>query len=71
MKNRNHKSSQDELQTRRRALKRLALLGAIAIVPAVLGSSGCQTMKNAFGGSGNKKESKTIDDVLSEKRPGW
>ena len=61
----------DEKSSRRLFLKRFAVLGAVVLAPAILGSSGCQTMKNAFGGKEQPRSSKTIDDVLSEKRPSW
>ena len=71
METSNNKSHRVDFYARRRVLRRLALLGAVAITPAILGFSGCQSMKNAFDSSNNKKEPKTIDDVLNGKRPEW
>ena len=64
-------SNCDETRSRRLFLKRFAILGAVVLAPAILGASGCQTMKNAFGGKDQPKRSKTVDDVLSEERPSW
>ena len=64
-------SNCDETRSRRLFLKRVAILGAVVLAPAILGVSGCQTMKNAFGGKDQPKRSKTVDDVLSEERPSW
>ncbi len=64
-------SNRDENLSRRLFVKRLAVLGAVVLAPALFSASGCQTMKNAFGGKDQPKSSKTIDDVLSEKRPSW
>lgn len=67
-------TNHDALQSRRRDLKRLALLGAAVFVPAILASAGCQTMKDAYNSTFHKeprKESKTVDDVLSAERPSW
>ncbi|MGI6402307.1 MAG: hypothetical protein ACOX0A_09430 [Thermoguttaceae bacterium] len=70
-----HKSTlrQTEFQTRRRDLKRLALVGAFVVAPAILGATGCQTMKDTFAFFKKEpvKESKTVDDVLSAERPSW
>ena len=57
-------------KSRRLVLKRLAILGAVAVAPAILGASGCQTMKDLFH-KDQPRTSKTIDDVLSEERPSW
>lgn len=66
--------SNDKTSSRRDALKRLAVLCGAALAPALLCSSGCQTVKDAFGSAFKKepkKESKTIDDVLEAERPSW
>ncbi len=60
-----------EMRSRRLFLKRFAILGAVVLAPAILGASGCQTMKNVFGGGDKPKPTKTVDDVLSEERPSW
>ena len=59
-------SNCDETRSRRLFLKRFAILGAVVLAPAILGASGCQTMKKD-----QPKRSKTVDDVLSEERPSW
>ncbi len=57
-------------------VKRRQLLKGVAcfavLIPTLCAATGCQTMKDLFSGSDNdRKQSKTIDDVMQEQRPGW
>lgn len=65
-----NQSKRGETQSRRLVLKRFAILGAVVLAPALLGVSGCETVKGIFHEK-PAKQNKTIDDVLSEERPSW
>ncbi|MGN0931193.1 MAG: hypothetical protein ACI4NP_05750 [Thermoguttaceae bacterium] len=70
MKNSSIASKRPYDVNRRQLLRGAACLALL--VPTLCATAGCQTMKDLFSGSNNdRKESKTIDDVMTEKRPEW
>ena len=70
MNNSSIASKRPDAVNRRQLLKGAACLAIL--VPTLCAATGCQTMKDLFSGSSNdRKDSKTIDDVMTEKRPEW